>query len=241
MTKLSMSKKTLNKTNLEALGAEQLAALLMEVSTGSAEIKRRLRLELSHSLGASELAQDVRKRLLSLRKSTSFVGWRKRKALIKDLNTQVTMIVEKIAPDDPTMAFDLLWQFIEIAPFIYARVDDSKGDVGDVFRAAIGQFEGIGPRALLDPDALADRVWAVVQDNGYGEWDGIIALLAPALGASGLARLTANVEAYAAAPEPKAATNHDAIVFLRQLRGGADYAAERKAGLIKSCLQDPQN
>ena len=238
MTKLSMSKKTLNKTNLEALGAEQLAALLMEVSTGSAEIKRRLRLELSHSLGASELAQDVRKRLLSLRKSTSFVGWRKRKALIKDLNTQVTMIVEKIAPDDPTMAFDLLWQFIEIAPFIYARVDDSKGDVGDVFRAAIGQFEGIGPRALLDPDALAGRVWAVVQDNGYGEWDGIIALMAPTLGGSGLERLKANVQTYAMAPAETGADDHEAIQFLRQLRGGNSHAAGRKARFVKWCLQE---
>ena len=84
-----MSKKTLNKDNLSALGLDRLADLLLEVSTGSAEIKRRLRLELSHNLGPAELARDVRKRLVSLRRSTSFVGWRKRKALIKDLNTQV--------------------------------------------------------------------------------------------------------------------------------------------------------
>ena len=97
-----MSKKTLNKNNLKALGAERLADLLLEVSTGSADIKRRLRLELSHNVGATELARDVRKRLVSLRKSTSFVGWRKRKSLIKDLNTQVDMITEKIAPEEPT-------------------------------------------------------------------------------------------------------------------------------------------
>ena len=46
-----MSKKTLNHANLAALGADRLAHLLMEVSTGSADIKRRLRLELSHNLG----------------------------------------------------------------------------------------------------------------------------------------------------------------------------------------------
>lgn len=51
MPKMHMSKKTLNQTNLETLGVEQLAALLMEVSAGSADIKRRLRLELSHNLG----------------------------------------------------------------------------------------------------------------------------------------------------------------------------------------------
>ena len=69
-----MSKKTLNSENLAALGAERLAELLIEVSTGSAEIKRRLRLEISHSLGSAELAREVRKRLTTLRKSKSYVG-----------------------------------------------------------------------------------------------------------------------------------------------------------------------
>lgn len=233
-----MSKKTLNTTNLEALGAERLAALLMEVSTGSADIKRRLRLELSHNLGVSELAHEVRKRLASLRKSVSYVGWRKRKALIKDLNTQATMIVDKIAADDPTLAFDLLWQFIEMAPAIYGRVDDSKGDVSDVFRVALPQFADIAPRAQLEPDQLADRVWDAVLNNASGEWDGIILLIAPALGPSGLAALKAHIEAYAAETDAETTNDHDAIVFLRQLRGGTDYAAKRKARFVQACLQE---
>jgi len=232
-----MSKKTLNTSNLETLGAERLAALLMEVSAGSADIKRRLRLELSHNLGAGELAHDVRKRLVSLRKSSSFVGWRKRKALVKDLSTQVAMIVEKIAPQEPTIAFDLLWQFIEIAPSVYERVDDSRGDVGDVFRNALAGFEDIAPRALLDPDALALRVWLAVEDNGYGEWDGIIALMAQTLGSAGLARLKALVEDYAATPLDDPTDDHEAIHFLRSLREGSHYAAERKALFVRSCLQ----
>jgi hypothetical protein len=233
-----MSKKTLNKINLEALGAERLAALLIEVSTGSAIIKRRLRLELIHSLGASELAHEVRKRLVSVRKSSSFVGWRKRKVLITDLTTQVVMITDKIAPDDPTAAFDLLWQFIEIAPSIYERVDDSKGDVGDVFRAAIGHFEDIAPRAFLDVETLAQRVWIAVRDNGYGEWDGIIRLMAPTLTGPGLAKLKAHAEAYAAAPLEGDQEDHEAIQFLRQLRGENSYAADRKASFVKWCLQE---
>ena len=233
-----MSKKTLNTTNLEALGAEKLAALLMEVSTGSADIKRRLRLELSHNLGVSELAHEVRKRLASLRKSTSYIGWRKRKALIKDLDTQVTMIVDKVATEDPTTAFDLLWQFIEMAPQIYGRVDDSKGDVSDVFRASLPQFADIAPHAQLAPHALADRVWEVVQNNAYGEWDGVITVLAPTLGASGLAALKAHIEAYATEPDESTTKDHDAIEFLRQLRGGTDYVAKRKARFVQSGLQE---
>ena len=79
-----MSKKTLNKANLADLGVDRLAELLIEVSQGSADIKRRLRLELSYNLGTTELAHEVRKRLASLRKSKSFVSWRKRKALVRE-------------------------------------------------------------------------------------------------------------------------------------------------------------
>ena len=38
------SKTNLNAKNLEALGAERLAALLLEISAGNAAAKRRLRL-----------------------------------------------------------------------------------------------------------------------------------------------------------------------------------------------------
>ena len=41
------SKKTLNTKNFEALGAQRLAELLIEVSTANAAVKRRLRLELA--------------------------------------------------------------------------------------------------------------------------------------------------------------------------------------------------
>lgn len=87
--------KTLNKANLATLGADRLADLLLEVSTGNAEIKRRLRLELSHDLGAAALARDVRKRLASLRKTTGFVGWRWRKALVRGLTTQLVMVARQ--------------------------------------------------------------------------------------------------------------------------------------------------
>lgn len=233
-----MSKKTLNKANLVTLGTDRLADLLIEVSTGSADIKRRLRLELSHNLGASELAHEVRKRLAALRKSKAFVGWRKRKALIKDLDTQVAMIVDKIAPEEPSAGFDLLWQFIELAPSVYERVDDSRGDVGDVFRAAILHFEQIAPCAALDPEALADRVWTAISDNGYGEWDGIIPLLAPTLGTNGLAHLKDHAEQFAKTPIRAPDSSHEAFQFLRDLRGERDYRTEQRDSFVKWCLQE---
>ena len=232
-----MSKKTLNEENLAALGADRLAHLLIEVSIGSAVIKRRLRLELSHNLGAEELSRDVRKRLTSIRRSTSFVGWRKRKALIKELDTQAAMIVEKIGSEEPTLAFDLLWDFIEMAPSIYERVDDSRGDVAEVFRAALLQFEGIAPRAVIGPENMAVRVWDALRDNAYGEFNGIIPVLAEALGDAGLEHLKKLVKSHQTAPA-KSTEDHAALQFLRDLRStGGNFAADQKSQLIKTCLQ----
>lgn len=233
-----MSKKTLNEANLAALGTDRLAQLLIEVSTGSAEIKRRLRLELAHNLGPEELARDVRKRLSSIRRSKSFVGWRKRKTLIKDLTTQSQMITDKIAPDAPTEAFDLLWEFIEMAPSVYARVDDSKGDVGTVFYDALGHFEHIAPRAVLPPIDLANRTWGALCDNRYDEFDGVIGLLSTALGQEGLDHLKSLVLTHNSKPTDPS-EDHAALQFLRNLRSSeGNYVADQKTKFVRTCLQE---
>jgi hypothetical protein len=233
-----MSKKTLNAANLTALGAERLAELLMEVSTGSADIKRRLRMELSHNLGASELAHDVRKRLAAIRKSKARVSWRKRKSLVTDLNTQVAMIVGKIAPDDPNTAFDLLWQFIELAPSIYARADDRRGDIATAFHEALQYFEDIGPHTQIDNIALAERVWAAVSDNVYGEWDDIIGLLAETLGTDGLTALKDQIAQFSDTSNEQTVPDHEAFSFLHDLRGSTDYRTSQREVLAQKYLQE---
>ena len=63
------SKKALNARNLEALGAERLAELLIEISTGKSGAKRLLRLELAGAEGTAELAREVRRRLATIGRS----------------------------------------------------------------------------------------------------------------------------------------------------------------------------
>ena len=69
------SNKTLNAKNLEALGAARLAELLLEISTGSAAAKRRLRLELAGADSPGEVSKEIRKRLTTIARSRSFVDW----------------------------------------------------------------------------------------------------------------------------------------------------------------------
>lgn len=233
-----MSKKTLNKANLTELGLDRLADLLLEVSTGSAEIKRRLRLELSHHLGPEELGREVSKRLASIRKSKTRAGWRKRKALVKDLQTQVDMICDKIAVDDPSLAFGLLWDFLSLAPFIYERVDDSRGNVAAVFRSARDRFVEIAPNAKIEPVALASQIWEAVQDDPYHEFDGIIGLLAPTLGDVGLEHLKTLISAYRDEPHTDSSDEHEALIFLRSLRDENSYPSSQKTREIKSWFQE---
>ena len=191
---------TLNAKNLEALGAERLAELLIEISTGDAAIKRRLRLELAGAASPAEAAREVRKRLASIARGRSFIDWEKRKAFVADLQAQRRAIIEQVAKHDPGEALDLLWQFTALAGPVFERCDDSSGAVIGEFRAACRDLAEIAATARPDPRALADRTFTAITANGYGEYDGLITLLVPALGPDGIEHLKARVKELARTP-----------------------------------------
>ncbi|TPE47307.1 DUF6880 family protein [Amaricoccus solimangrovi] len=195
-----MSKKTLNAANLERLGAEKLAALVMELVAGNAALQRRARMELSAAQGPEDVASDIRKRFASLRRSSSFMDWHGQKALVKDLEGLVRLIEEVVAPHDTEAAFELLWSFLQLAPSIHERADDSNGAIGGVFDDVIEAVARLAPRLSVDPEAQAERILPAVADAGYGEFDGIIPAMAAALGRDGLEHLKRITNAWADAP-----------------------------------------
>lgn len=183
------SRKTLNARNLEALGASRLAELLLEISAGDAAAKRHLRLALASSVGAPEVAGEVRKRLTTIARSRSFVDWPKKDALVKDLETQLGAIVEHVASVEPDQGLDLLWRFLGLANSVFERCDDSSGRVGDVFHDALGKLGPIAESARVLPEKLADQTYDALTANDFGQYDGLIEILTPALGDRGLSHL----------------------------------------------------
>jgi hypothetical protein len=183
------SKTTLNAKNLEALGAERLAALLIEISAGNAAAKRRLRLDLAGAQSPDELAKEVGKRLTAIAKSRSFVDWQGVSALAADLDNQRRAIVETVAKGDPAQALELLWRFMTLAQPIFERCDDSNGTVIGVFHQACVDIGDVALAAKPGSAALADRTFDALCANDYGQFDGLIPVLAPALGPSGLEHL----------------------------------------------------
>lgn len=206
------SKTTLNAKNLEALGAERLAELLIQISTGNANHKRLLRMELVGNSSGAELAREVRKRMSSIARSKSWIDWQKVKSVKADLDTQRKSIVEKIAPNDPQEAFDLIWQFLSLADSIFERSHDGSGLLIESFHAASEDAGRIAAMAKISNERLVEKVFSVLQDNGYGQYDELINAMAPALGEAGLRKLQKTVEAWAKEPKQKVAKKDKELV-----------------------------
>lgn len=229
------SKTTLNAKNLEALGAARLAELLMELSAGDAAAKRRLRLELAGTESPKAVAHEVRKRLATIARSRAFIDWQTRRALVDDLETQRRAIVEQIAKRDPREALDLLWRFLELANSVVERSDDRSGTVIGAFRDAVDDLGEIAKAAMSDPKALAERVYAALLDNDYGQYDGLVPALAPALGDEGLEHLKARMVEVTNQPAQQPPRSQRQIVGIGT--GGVIYADDIEERSRKSAAR----
>jgi hypothetical protein len=206
------TKTTLNAKNLEALGGQRLAELLIEISTGSAAHKRRLRMELARNLSGGEVAREVRKRLSSIGRARTFIDWRKVKATKTDLETQRKTIVETVAPEDADEAFELIWQFLTLADSILQRSDDGSGSLVQSFHQACADAGLIAKLAGVDVNLLAEKVFKAVQSNGYGQFDRLITAMAPALGNNGLERLKTLFTDWLKEPKEKPADSERKVI-----------------------------
>lgn len=195
-----MAAKSLNKKNLLTLGADALADLLLEAVKGDAARQRRVRLALSAEQSPRELAADVRKRFAAIRRARSYLSWKSQRTLARELSDLIGLIDTRIANRDADLAFDLLWQLLQLAPGIQERTDDSNGTIGGVMDSAMEAIAGLAVRLETDPVALADTVFEALLDNDYGEYDHAVTALGDALGDAGLAHLKTRAEALIAAP-----------------------------------------
>jgi hypothetical protein len=197
------SKKTLNESNLEALGAKRLAELLVEISAGNSAAKRLLRLELAGAESPNAVAKEIRKRLTTIARSRSFIDWQNRRSLVDDLEAQRRAIADRVAKSDPAEGLELMWRFLELANSVFERCDDSSGTVSGIFHTACSDLGDIAQAAKLDQRDLAGHAFQALMKNDYGQFDGLIAALTPALGQEGLEHLKQRMIALSAEPVRK--------------------------------------
>ncbi len=234
------SKKTLTTDTLAGLGAKRLAELLMEVAEADAALKRRLRLAVAAQDAPETIAAEVRKRLAQIARARSFVDWRKTRDLAADLETQRRAIVDQVAKVDASEALELLWRFMGLAGTVYERCDDSNGVIGDVFRVACRDLGVLAEMAAPDPVALADRVFAACNENGYGQYDHLIKTVAPVLKSEGLDHLKSRFVELSKTPIKTSTGDKRTIIGLGADGPiyDADFKARSRASAIRIRLQE---
>ncbi|MBA8878301.1 DUF6880 family protein [Phyllobacterium myrsinacearum] len=221
------SKTTLNAKNLEALGTERLAALLIEISTGSAASKRRLRIELAGTQSSEEVIREITKRLAAIDRSRSKIGWRQVKTLKKDLETQWKVITDTIAPSNPAEALEVMWRFMDLASSVLARTADTNGTLLTVFRLACTDLGTIAIKTNPDQAALADRAFSALHNNEYGQYEGLIPALSQALQRQGMDHLKSLFIAELNALKRAAANNSRRVSYADSLEQRRHEAAVR--------------
>lgn len=186
--------KRLTQANLEALGAERLAALLLELGDSQPALKRRLRMELAAEVGAGDLALEVDKRIDALAASKARVSWRKRGELIVDLHVLRVMIARRLGDLDPAIALPRLVTFVSLADPLGARVRDPRGELDAVFAAAAQDLTVLTATAPAPGAALVDQVAALLlrgSSDMAARLAGALRPLGAAFGQALLATLTA--------------------------------------------------
>jgi hypothetical protein len=131
-----------------------------------------------------------------------------------------------VAPADPAEALDLMWRFLDLAEPVFGRCDDSSGTVIEVFHTASRDLGDIARAVVPDPEALADRAFTALNDNGYGQHDGLIESLAPALGNRGLDHLKARFAALSQTPVTRLDAERSCIGFAARSGKRVDRRAD---------------
>jgi len=180
---------SLNAKNLEALGPARLAALLLQHTEGNAAARRALRLALAEQRGPLEMAQEVRKRLAAVERSSSWLDQKRRDALLADLDRQRQAIAGPIAAHDPDLAVELLWRFLDLASSLQDRCDCSDDAELPLFHQASADLGQVACRAKGSTAALAEQVAAALLENEGGEYNHLIEHLKEALKPEGLEQL----------------------------------------------------
>ena len=189
MARKSTPAPKLDPATLTALGAERLAELLFDCAQTDTVLKRKLKFEIAMAGDPAAAAREVEKRIASLSRAKAYVDWPKVRAFAHDLDSTREVVAERLAKAAPAAAYDLLWSFMETAETTHERCDDSNGGVGDVYALALRDLASLARQIAQPVEATVGRMLAAIETNGYGQFDGIIELFAPALGKEGLALL----------------------------------------------------
>jgi hypothetical protein len=158
---------------------------------------RTLRVAVASRTDADAVAHELESQIKALRRSQAFIERRKVPGLARDLQALSGAIEGLLAEADSAAALEMMFTFIDLAPGVIERTDDSDGRIGEVFRAACESSAQIASRTSprFPPVRAAQRAYRTYLADGYGVADNIIAAFAQATGAETRAAMRSWIEA----------------------------------------------
>lgn len=194
VVKRAAPRKTVNAANLAHLGADRLAALLIEVADGQAGIKRRLKLALAGEVGAADLAVEIDKRVEAIGDSRARINWRKYKEFVRDLDAHRAAAGDQLGELDPVLAMGSLARIVMLSEALEGRINDTKGEVAQVFEAAIADVARLAPLAKkIDSKGLGETLLSFLLNASSRLSVELLRAAAPALDAATVGDLRARL------------------------------------------------
>jgi hypothetical protein len=227
------SKTAVTAENLATLGSERLATILLELAAGRADVKRRLKMELTGEVGSEELAGEIVKRLTAIGKARTWIHWRKRPAFVRELELLRAMIVDRLAPLDGARALELLWRFRELKLGLYDRMGEASDKAAEIFVQTDADLAKLAGQARMLPTVLAHQVFEAMA--GDDDALGLAIQLHPVLGPQGVAALRQRLD------EAIAGGHHNAIGFRQVLRELADLENDVDAWIATLTPRETQH
>jgi hypothetical protein len=176
--------------NLVALGAERLAALLIDAAASDPSLRKRLVLALAEGGGPKALIKAIDRRLAAAAGARGFVAWEKARAYAGELDGLRDSIASGLAAAEPVEAASRLAAFIRLAPQVLSRVEGPPERFGDIFRAAVADLGAVWSRIPhRDPAAMAAAAFELIEGDEDEVCEDLVLAAAPALGEIGLAAL----------------------------------------------------
>src|SRR4051794_20648344 len=181
---------TLTHEALLALGLDKLAKLVVDEASRNAGFKRIVNAALAGARGPDAVAAIVTRRLTALQKARGFIDWEKRKAFVADLRATLATITDELGAADSSLAAEQGLRFLATAERVFERVDDSSGQVQQVYWDAAEAIPAL-VRNHSDPEKarLPDRLMPLLHEDDQGLIESVLEGVVPLLPSAAIERL----------------------------------------------------
>jgi hypothetical protein len=146
-------------------------------------LARTLGITVASRGGAGSAAAEIDAEIKRLKRGRGHIDRNRMPAFARDLSALCTAIEGPLVDADPAMVLGRMFDFIDLAPSLIERSDDSDGHIGKTIRSACAAAAALAARAVpaLPPERAPYRAYQTFLCDEYGVADRIIADFAQAL------------------------------------------------------------